>query len=119
MRVTHPSRLLTIFYLATSIQTTITTKIYADEPNRDTMRALAPAICLANGIDCSCYGPKALGALSKSLEETQLLKYQLNAYKELEQKIEEKPWYANPSVVIGGVAIGVGIGGVLGYLLKH
>ena len=119
MLANHRKRLLTIFLAAASISLS-TQNLFAQQVvDRDTMRALAPAVCMANAIDCTCYGPKALSEISKGLTETQLLKYQIDAYKQLQTKVEKDPWYSEPSFVVGGVVVGVLTGGLIGYLLAR
>lgn len=77
--------------------------------------SMKPEECFNTG--CRCYTPEALEQISQALVQNELLSFELEQYKGLQTVAEAQAWYSDPTLVIGGVVLGISLGGILGYAL--
>lgn len=76
-----------------------------------------PQTCIAKNLVCECYTPEEVLKLSNLILENKFCQFELEQYKHLQVSAEEKAWYSDPTIVIGGVTLSLVVGGMVGYLI--
>lgn len=80
----------------------------------DGLKGASPANCLT---DCTCYTPAALTKIAGALNDLSDCRYELSQYHNFAIVKENKAWYEDQTLVIGGLTVSFALGGVLTYFI--
>jgi hypothetical protein len=104
--------LLTIFLTADPAQS----QILNDAPNT-TLHSFLPAQCIADELACACFTPDAVAYIAEEIRDADTSRYEIEQYKNYAANAEKQAWYSDPTLVVGGMVVGISVAGVIGYLI--
>lgn len=86
-------------------------------------RGYSPSECLDAQTHCVCYSPKALKRIAEVVRANTDCQLELEEYKRFQQNemqpMQQAAWYQEPSFIVGGVVLSLGVGVMLGLMMTR
>ena len=99
--------------LAILLGTLLTTSLSAND-----LKAYDQGMC--PHAQCACFTPLALEKIATEIKYAETCRYALYEHQEFSKKVTTKQieWYQEPTIIIGGVILSVGIGVFVGFVVR-